>query len=64
MVICRLLPTPDIAFTSITQVNQDPLDVATAGEALIVYRFASSEESYPYTLLLNKFNTVPDHVRQ
>ena len=39
--------------------NQDPLSVHTVESALVVHSF----EDAPFTVLLNKFNTVKDHVR-
>ncbi len=39
--------------------NQDPLSVHTVAPALVVHAFAD----VPFTVLLNKFNTVKDHVR-
>jgi len=39
--------------------NQDPLSVHTVAPALVVHSF----EDVPFTMLLNKFNTVKDHVR-
>ena len=39
--------------------NQDPLSVHTVAPALVVHSF----EDVPFTVLLNKFNTVKDHVR-
>jgi hypothetical protein len=44
----------------------DPLSVATIDPALLVHSFAKDAQNggatIPYSILLNKFNTVKDHV--
>lgn len=40
----------------------DPLDVNKIDEKLVVLRY-DEITGYDYTLALNKYNTLPDHVR-
>jgi ATP adenylyltransferase/5',5'''-P-1,P-4-tetraphosphate phosphorylase II len=40
----------------------DPLDVKKMEKELVVYDFEELSKDYAYTLVLNKFNTIPDHV--
>lgn len=42
----------------------DPLAVENIDKDLIIHDFGINAPSFEYTLVLNKFNTVPDHVSE
>ncbi|RYY83927.1 hypothetical protein EON63_10215 [archaeon] len=45
--------------------SSDRLDLATLSPSLVVHDFSDRHSPIhaPYTLVLNKYNTIPDHVR-
>jgi hypothetical protein len=69
-VICSLLDGDNLSGNKMMMKKNiadfDPLDIHNIDRDLVVHQFATSTDAtdlFRYSLVLNKFNTVTDHVR-